>query len=92
MRTCASVVCAYTVMYPYTTGMRREGEHMISIINDGGDMQGVCVYRIQVDRHHICSFEHNRLDGLADCLQKAADAVELSEWADFVLLEEPKGG
>jgi hypothetical protein len=32
------------------------------------------------------------LDGLADCLQKAADAVELSEWADFVLLDEPKGG
>lgn len=65
---------------------------MINIINDGGDMQGVCRYRIQVDTHHICRFEHNRQDGLADCLQKAADAVELSEWADFVLMEEPKGG
>lgn len=72
--------------------MYEEGEHMISIINDGGDRQGICVYRIQVDKHHICKFEHNRMDGLADCLQKAADAVELSEWADFVLLEEPKGG
>ena len=65
---------------------------MIRIINDGGDMQGVCIYRIQVGKQHICKFEHNRLDGLADCLQKAADAVELSEWADFVLLDETKGG
>ena len=65
---------------------------MIRIINDGGDVDGICIYRVLVGNHHICKFEHNRLDGLADCLQKAADAVELSEWADLVLLDETKGG
>jgi hypothetical protein len=65
---------------------------MIRITNEGGDIKGICTYRVQVGKQHICKFEHNRLAGLADCLQKAADAVELSEWADFVLLDEPKGG
>ena len=65
---------------------------MIRITNEGGDIKGICTYRVQVGKQHICKFEHNRLDGLADCLQKAAAAVELSEWADFVLLDEPKGG
>ena len=65
---------------------------MISITNEGRDIQGICIYRVQIGKQHICKFEHNRLDGLADCLQKAADAVALSEWADFVLLDEIKGG
>ena len=65
---------------------------MIRIIEDRIDAQEISIYRIQVNKHHICKFEHNRLKGLADCLQKAADAVELSEWADYVLLEEIKGG
>ncbi|TKB23884.1 hypothetical protein FCL47_20605 [Desulfopila sp. IMCC35006] len=65
---------------------------MIRIINDGENTQGTCTYRVQVGKQHICKFEHNRQDGLADCLQKAADAVELSEWADLVLLDDTKGG
>lgn len=65
---------------------------MISITNEGGNKQGICTYRVQVGNQHICKFEHNRLDGLADCLQKATDAVELTEWADLVLLDETKGG
>ena len=65
---------------------------MIRIIEDRVDSQEISIYRIQVNKHHICKFEHNRLKGLADCLQKAADAVELSEWADYVVLEEIKGG
>lgn len=65
---------------------------MIKIINEGGDQKGICSYRIQVEKQHICKFEHNRVKGLADCLQKAAEAVELSEWADFVLLDEINGG
>jgi hypothetical protein len=72
--------------------IRRAGGAMISIFNDGGDIHGICIYQVRVDKQHICKFEHNRQDGLADCLQKAADAVELSEWADFVLLDEIKGG
>ncbi len=65
---------------------------MINIIYEGKKSQGSSTYRVQVNKHHICRFEHNRLDGLADCLQKAADAVELSDWADSVLLDEVKGG
>ena len=65
---------------------------MIRITNEGGVIEGICIYRVQVGKQHICKFEHNRQDGLADCLQKAADAVALSEWADFVLLDEIKGG
>ena len=65
---------------------------MIRIIEDSTGFQEISIYRIQVDKHHICKFEHSQLNGLADCLQKAADAVELSEWADFVLLEDIKGG
>ncbi len=65
---------------------------MINIINEGEDTQGTSIYRIQVGKQHICIFKHNRRDGLADCLHKAADAVELSEWADFVLIDDIKGG
>jgi hypothetical protein len=68
------------------------GNDMIRIIEDNASSQEIRIYRIQIDKHHICKFEHNRINGLADCLQKAADAVELSEWADFVLLEDIKGG
>jgi len=65
---------------------------VIKILNDGGNEQGICIYRIQIDKQHICEFEHNRLDGLAVCLQKATDAVELSEWVDYVLMDGIKGG
>ena len=65
---------------------------MVKIINDSGNDQKICVYRIQIGKQHICKFEHNRIDGLARCLQKAADAVELSEWVDYVLMDEIKGG
>ena len=65
---------------------------MIKINNDGGNMQGQCTYRVQIDQQLICKFDHDRLDGLAECLRKAAEATEQSEWADFVLLDELKGG
>jgi hypothetical protein len=65
---------------------------MIKIINDSGNDQELCIYRIQIGKQHICNFEHNRLDGLVSCLQKATDAVELSEWIDYVLMDEIKGG
>lgn len=65
---------------------------MIKIINSSGDMQGDCEYRILVNKQYICNFKHNRPNGLADCLQKAADAVALSEWADYVLMTDSKGG
>ncbi len=65
---------------------------MIRLINDGTNMEGIRIYRVQAGKQHICRFEHDKKDGLADCLQKAADAVELSEWADFIVHDEMKGG
>jgi len=65
---------------------------MIRLINDGKNMEGTHTYRVQAGKQHICRFEHDRKDGLADCLQKAADAVELSEWADFIVRDDAKGG
>ena len=55
-------------------------------------MQDECIFRVQIGQQLICKFDHNKLDGLSVCLQKAADAVEQSEWADLVLLDEQKGG
>lgn len=49
---------------------------MIAIINQGGDMSGECEYRIQINNELITTFKHSRPDGLAECLRKAADAVE----------------
>lgn len=69
-----------------------QGVDMIKIINIGGDVQGTCQYQIRVNKQHICNFEHIRPTGLAECLQKAADAVALSEWADYVLMNDSKGG
>jgi hypothetical protein len=65
---------------------------MIAIRYDTGDIQESCTYRLQIDKQLVCKFEHNRVDGLADCLQKAADAVELSEWAEYILMNDAKGG
>ena len=65
---------------------------MIKIFNAGQNSEGINTYIVKVDKQYICTFEHNRLDGLTDCLQKAVDAVELSEWADSVLLDDVKGG
>ena len=83
---------ANNITYYKKGWLRRVGNIMITILNEGGDLNGSCSYRIQVGKQYICKFEHNRLDGLGDCLQKAVDAVELSEWCDFVLLDEIKGG
>ena len=55
-------------------------------------MRKECVYRVQIGQQLICKFDHNKLDGLAACLRQAADSVEQSEWADFVLLSEQQGG
>lgn len=65
---------------------------MIRITYVEGDRQGACVYKIKVDEQVICCFEHHNADGLTKCLRRAADAAELSEWADMVLLDDIKGG
>lgn len=65
---------------------------MITIRYESGDPRGDCTYEILFKDEMICKFEHHRPDGLYKCLQKAADAVELSEWADRVLMDDAKGG
>ena len=53
---------------------------MIAIVNDGKvrGATGVHGYRVQINDRVICTFEHLREDGLAECLRKAAQAVEES--------------
>ena len=65
---------------------------MIHISYDSGDADKTCVYKIHIDKSFVCKFEHHNPDGLAECLHKAADAVDLSEWAEFVLKTDAKGG
>lgn len=63
---------------------------MIRLINDGKIIEGIRIYQILAGEQLICKFEHNQKDGFADCLQKVADAVELSEWADVIVYDEVK--
>ncbi len=65
---------------------------MITIDKTDEDAHGPDTYTVSLRSQLICRFKHDRLDGLADCLKKAADAVELSEWAEYVIMEDSKGG
>jgi len=65
---------------------------MISIIIESEDPGGKSVYQMMFDNQLICKFGHHSPDGLAKCLRKAADAVELSDWAKNVLRTDAKGG
>ena len=49
---------------------------MIAIINVEGEPDGVCLYEIRINYKLIATFEHYRKDGLAVCLEKAAQAVK----------------
>jgi hypothetical protein len=48
--------------------------------------------KVMLDDLLICKFDHHNPDGLAACVRRAADAVELSEWAEKVLRDDAKGG
>jgi hypothetical protein len=65
---------------------------MITINREFEDSDGSGTYRIEVDKLLICKFEHNWLDGIVDCLQKATDAAELTDWAENAFMNDPKGG
>lgn len=67
-------------------------QDMIRIIYENNDDSEIAEYRVHFRDLHICNFQHNRYKGLADCLQKAAEAVELTEWADKAMLHDIKGG
>lgn len=65
---------------------------MISIEFESGDIHGACILRVVMGEEEICRFDYHNQDSLAICMRKAADAVELSEWAEKVLRDDPKGG
>ena len=65
---------------------------IISIEMEGGELKGACTMKVMLDDVLICKFEHHNPDGLAACVRRAADAVELSEWAEKVLRDDAKGG
>ncbi len=61
-------------------------------LKKGGELKGACTMKVMLDDLLICKFEHHNPDGLAVCVRRAADAVELSEWAETVLRDDAKGG
>jgi hypothetical protein len=64
----------------------------ISIEFEKGELGGVCTMKVMLDDLLVCKFDHHNPDGLAACVRRAADAVELSEWAEKVLRDDAKGG
>ena len=61
---------------------------MIAIINTGNVKDGKNVYRLQINDKLVCGFEHDRSEGLTQCLRDAASAVdraELDKWIMMVL-------
>ena len=55
---------------------------MIAIVNVGGDQLGVCKYEVRINKKVVGEFEHNRVDGLTVCIEKAAKAVERHKWIE----------
>ena len=64
----------------------------ISIELEKGELKGSCTMKVMMDDLLICRFKHHNPDGIAVCVRKAAEAVELSEWAEKVLRDDAKGG
>lgn len=56
---------------------------MITITNISGDPFGKCEYEVKSNRELLATFTHDRTDGLATCLRKAANAVEKAKWEAF---------
>lgn len=51
---------------------------MIAIVNtspEGAPLSGTHEYEVRINRHVVTRFSHHRPDGLAECLERAADAV-----------------
>lgn len=65
---------------------------MISISYENGEFADICVCKLHVQSMFVCKFDHYTPDGLAECLRKAADAVEFNDWAKDLLKTDVKGG
>ena len=58
-------------------------EKLIAIFNvSNGDTTKKQTYNLQINNDLICTFQHFRSDGLAECLRSAADAVDKSRYQD----------
>ena len=57
---------------------------MIAIINNGVNPEptGVHTYTVQINHKVITTFNHLREEGLARCLERAAEAVKLYDKHD----------
>lgn len=52
---------------------------MIRIRNMGGPPNGVCQYEVGINNHSaLATFKHDRRDGLAVCLRRAANAIDIA--------------
>ncbi len=63
---------------------------MITITNIGPqtkDPGGLRNYEVRINRELICTFNHYRRDGLAECLRLASEAVKMRD-----KLQEEKDG
>lgn len=49
---------------------------MIAIIKTSKGLTGKQTYRLQINQELICKFKHVREEGLAECLRRAAEAVD----------------
>lgn len=65
---------------------------MITITNvgpfDDPHPEGLRNYELRVNKKLICKFQHVRKDGLAVCLQLAAEAVEEAQQVELDRMEE----
>lgn len=59
---------------------------MIAIINQDKCDGEYTIYNLQINRKLICTFKHIRADGLAVCLEKAAEAAREAERSDILYL------
>ena len=54
----------------------------VTITNVGGDPLGISDYTVKINGELIAVFQHNRVNGLADCLREAANQVDLKNWQE----------
>ena len=57
---------------------------MIAIVNvsEHDSPYGIHQYELRINSRVIAKFEHTREQGLAVCLQKAAEAAEKAKWKE----------
>ena len=64
---------------------------MILVVNTGpvhnGKVSDTRVYEVRVNSEVITTFKHNRSQGLANCLMRAAEAVALKQFVHNDMLK-----